>query len=58
MKPPPQLYALAAVLSWNYRRSTRNKSTISQFSRQFRAAFLILWAFLTAWIIPHIWRKP
>jgi len=45
---------LAGALAWNYSRSRRGKITLSQFSRRHKAEFVIGWAVLTYWIVPHI----
>ena len=51
---PPQALALGAVLGWNFQRSRVGKSTISQFSRRHKAAFIVSWAALNLWLVPHI----
>jgi len=46
--------ALAGTLGWNYRRSLRGQTTISMLLREHPAAFLVGWAGLTLWLVPHI----
>ena len=55
---PPQALALGAVLGWNYRRSRTGKVTLSQFARKHPAAFVIGWAGLNVWLVPHILERP
>lgn len=51
---PPQAAVLAGALVWNYRRSKVGKVTLSQFSRRHKAVFIVGWAGLTYWLVPHI----
>jgi len=46
--------ALAGTLGWNYRRSRVGKTTISMLLRRHPDAFVIGWAGLSLWLIPHI----
>ena len=54
---PPQALALGAVLGWNYQRSRTGKVTLSQFARHHPVVFVIGWAGLTGWLVPHVLSK-
>lgn len=47
---PPQAYALAGVLVWNYRRDRAGLGTLSQFARAHPLAFIAV----TTWLVPHV----
>lgn len=55
---PPQAAVLGAALAWNYQRSRCGKGTLSQFARSHPAVFVIGWAGLNVWLIPHILERP
>ena len=57
---PPQAAVLGAALAWNYQRSCVGKGTLSQFAREHPSVFIVGWAGLNAWLIPHILatRRP
>jgi hypothetical protein len=52
------LTMLAAALSWNWYRSQRDRSTICSLTRHHvgPVPFILGWAALTAWFIPHYVR--
>lgn len=64
MNPWP---ALGALLFWNYRRSTKGKSTLCSTTRKYVSPWMVvfLWCLLSAYLIPHVnrwdirnlWRK-
>ena len=55
---PPQALVIAGALGWNYQRSRVGQSTISMFARRHPAAFVLGWAGLNVWLVPHILRRP
>jgi len=55
---PPQGAVLAAALAWNYQRSRHGKVTLSQFARRHPVVFVVGWAGLTGWLVPHILDRP
>ena len=48
---PPQIYALAGIIAWNWQRDTVGKGTICQWARSHPLALTVA----LAWVLPHVY---
>jgi len=53
---PPQAYLIGGGLAWNFARSVRGESTISQLCRRHRVVTSAVVGGALGWFLPHIWH--